>query len=537
MNAPIIFFAYNRYESVERALQSLKANALAAESDLYIFSDGPKKNADEKAVQAIKRTREVLRSQQWCKKVFIEEAVENKGLANSVIDAVTKITEQFGRAIIVEDDALLSPFFLQYMNDALALYKDDEKVFGIGAWTYYMRNNKVNNTFFMRYPDSVTWGIFQRSWKHFIADASTVKQQLQEKGLMNKFNPFRNLHFFDSMLDNQINKKIDSWAIRWTATTVLHNGLILYPPVSMVRNMGNEEGTHEKGIDFNKDLPLATAPVEIKKIPLEENKTAFEEWKRFARIHFLNDTWETRIRLQASKITPHFIKKAARFLLNPGAKKTVPALTEHALMQTEPVSRQFGFDRGTPVDRYYIEKFLRTNSEYIKGNVLEIADSHYSKKFNSGVSSFEVLNFTPSPETTIVGDLTKPETLPEERIDCFICTQTLNFIYDVNSALKGSYQLLKPGGILLVTVAGICQISQFDNKQWGDFWRFTPLSLSRLAAEVFGEDNVQVTHYGNSLSAVLLLKGCAVEDTTTDLLDIYDEDYPVTITLRAVKRI
>src|SRR3989338_9461386 len=116
---------------------------------------------------------------------------------------------------------------------------------------------------------------------------------------------------------------------------------------------------------------------------------------------------------------------------------------------TYPISDIFGLDRGQPIDRYYIEKFLNANSKYIHGNVLEIADSEYSKKFGKDVNLYQVLSFESNNNTTIVGDLTKIETLPKEISDCFICTQTFNFIYDLKSAIKGSRQLLKHGGVLL----------------------------------------------------------------------------------------
>lgn len=125
------------------------------------------------------------------------------------------------------------------------------------------------------------------------------------------------------------------------------------------------------------------------------------------------------------------------------------------------ISNVFGYDRGTPIDRYYIEKFLSKNSEYINGTVLEIAENTYSKKFASGEIKQEILHFD-NTNATIVGDLTKIKTLPEDKIDCFICTQTLNFIYDIKSALKSAKYFLKDGGVLLATVSGLSQISRYD---------------------------------------------------------------------------
>ncbi|MBM2817606.1 MAG: methyltransferase 11 protein [Parcubacteria group bacterium] len=203
-----------------------------------------------------------------------------------------------------------------------------------------------------------------------------------------------------------------------------------------------------------------------------------------------------------------------------------------------PKSQKFGFDRGGPINHYYIEKFIEENSSHINGTVLEIADSRYSKKFGKNVERFEVLHYiNDNPKATIVADLTKIDTLPENFADCFICTQTLNFIYDFKSAIKGMYHLLKPGGILLATVSGISQISRYDMDQWGDYWRFTTLSCEKIFKEVFGEENVKVDFYGNCLSARMFLNGQSSMELTKKELDYKDNDYQVLITIKAHKKL
>lgn len=206
-------------------------------------------------------------------------------------------------------------------------------------------------------------------------------------------------------------------------------------------------------------------------------------------------------------------------------------------LRTEPISRKFGFDRGCPIDRYYINSFLKQNQNVITGSVLEIAECTYSKQFGHDISSYEILHYDDSNKNaTIVGDLTKPETLPEERIDCFICTQTLNFIFDVPKAIEGSYKVLRKGGTLLCTVSGISQISRYDMDRWGDYWRFTDLSILKLMESVFGEGNVEVVTFGNALAATAFLQGLAVDDLPdTSLLDKNDKDYQITIGIKAIK--
>lgn len=206
------------------------------------------------------------------------------------------------------------------------------------------------------------------------------------------------------------------------------------------------------------------------------------------------------------------------------------------LKRAVPVSHMFGFDRGTPIDRYYIDKFLSGNSQLIKGRVLEIGDCHYSRKYGQEGADFEIMHYDRSnAKATIIGDLADISTLPANYIDCFICTQTYNFIYDVKSAMKGSHYLLKDGGSLLGTVSGISQISRYDMDRWGDFWRFTDRSMKRLLDEA-GFKKVEVFPMGNVLSATAFLQGVAVEDIPdSSLLDKNDDDYQLTICFIAIK--
>lgn len=201
-----------------------------------------------------------------------------------------------------------------------------------------------------------------------------------------------------------------------------------------------------------------------------------------------------------------------------------------------PVSSLFGFDRGTPIDRYYIEKFLSENQSKITGICCEIAEDTYCKRFGCNITKQEILHYdNTNPQATIIGDLTKQEMLPKDSLDCFVCTQTFNFIYDIKAAFIGAYQMIKPGGVLLATVAGLSQISRYDMERWGDFWRFTDLSLKKIAEET-GFKEVRVSIYGNALAATAFIQGVAVEDLTNiDLLEEHDDDYQVTLGLVAIK--
>lgn len=207
------------------------------------------------------------------------------------------------------------------------------------------------------------------------------------------------------------------------------------------------------------------------------------------------------------------------------------------LRRLTPVSRIFGFDRGTPVDRYYIEAFLRRRSGDIRGRVLEIADPDYTQRFGGDrVIRSDVLHAVPgNPRATLVGDLATGEGIPKEAFDCLILTQTFLVIYEVRSAVASAYAALKPGGVLLATFPGISQISRADMDRWGDYWRFTDASARRLFGDVFGPENVAVETHGNVLASCAFLYGIAAEELKKAELDYRDQDYQLLITVRAVK--
>lgn len=204
-------------------------------------------------------------------------------------------------------------------------------------------------------------------------------------------------------------------------------------------------------------------------------------------------------------------------------------------ISTKPLSKVFGLDRGSPIDRYYIEKFLEQNKSCIRGGVLEIGDNFYTQRYGSGVIKSDVLNAAPSPNATIVGDFATGENIPELAFDCIIMTQTIQVIYDVKAALENAIKALKPGGTLLVTASGISQISRYDMDRWGEYWRFTDKSLKMLLSEFVPEDAVCVESFGNVAVAKAFLDGLAAHELSQEVLDYRDNDYQVLLTARVKK--
>ncbi len=207
------------------------------------------------------------------------------------------------------------------------------------------------------------------------------------------------------------------------------------------------------------------------------------------------------------------------------------------LRRLTPISRVFGLDRGQCIDRFHIERFLSVHARDIRGAVLEIGDDGYARRFGGDhLVTCNVLHVEAGhPGATIVADLAHADGMASDAFDCIIFTQTLQFIYGVQAAVGTLHRLLKPGGVLLATVPGISQISRFDMDRWGEYWRFTTLSMRRLLEEVFPSENVSVEAHGNVLTAVAFLHGLAAEELRPDELDYRDADYELLITARAIK--
>lgn len=209
-----------------------------------------------------------------------------------------------------------------------------------------------------------------------------------------------------------------------------------------------------------------------------------------------------------------------------------------SLRRLEPLSREWGFDRGGPVDRHYIEGFLRERREDIRGRVLEIGESLYTEMFGDDrVERSDILVYDRSenPEAEFVGDITDAPVLPDATYDCVIITQTLQLIYDVPAALATIRRILKPGGVVLATAPGISQINRRDDESWGEYWcwNFTALSLRRRFQERFGYGSVEVRTYGNVLVAAAFLYGLGRTELSRSELDHHDPDYEVIIGVRA----
>ena len=207
-----------------------------------------------------------------------------------------------------------------------------------------------------------------------------------------------------------------------------------------------------------------------------------------------------------------------------------------SLRRIYPVNPAFGLGDGTPIDRYYIERFLESRRTAIRGRVVEIGDRRYTERFGDEVTSSDVLHFVEgSPEATIIADISDCPQIPADSFDCIIITQTLHYIYDMERAVSELHRILAPGGHVLCTVPGISQISRYDMDRWGDRWRLTSLSAAELFATAFEPAETSVLTYGNVFASICFLEGIVAERLRARELDHPDVDYQLIVAVDAAK--
>ena len=257
---------YNRPFHTQQTVEALQKNELAEDSDLFVFSDAAK---TLEAVMAVKEVRRYLNHIHGFKSVTIIERDRNLGLANSIINGVTRLCNEYGRVIVLEDDLITSPYFLGFMNDSLNLYEHDEMVISVHGYIYPVAE-KLPETFFLRGADCWGWATWKRGWNLFETDGMKLLEALKKSDSEKEFN-FGGSYDYLGMLHAQVKGMNDSWAIRWYASAFLDNRLTLYPGESMVLNIGNDNsGTHCVATDiFSGDI--VARPVVVGGIPIEDN--------------------------------------------------------------------------------------------------------------------------------------------------------------------------------------------------------------------------------------------------------------------------
>jgi hypothetical protein len=274
--APVALFTYRRPVHLAKTLQALRKNAEASRTELFVFSDNSKSSAGSADVEAV---RSMLRTLGGFAATHIVCRNTNFGLARNITDGVTAVLARHESVIVVEDDIVVSPFFLRFMNEALQAYRDVPRVGSISGYCYPAE--PVPETYFIRGADCWGWATWRDRWRYYNSDSSALAVELESRNLLHAFD-FDGEASFSQMLKDHIAGRNDSWAVRWHASCYLRNLLILYPGRALALNIGCDgSGTHSTIADESLNVMLSSSPIVIGDVPVEENALAREAIKRF----------------------------------------------------------------------------------------------------------------------------------------------------------------------------------------------------------------------------------------------------------------
>ena len=300
MLAPIVLFVYNRLDHTQGVIETLLKNTLAKESEFYIFSDAAK---TENGVEKVNEVRKFIRDDSWhtgFKKVSIIEAEKNKGLAKSIIGGVSEIIQKYGKVIVLEDDLKLSPYFLEYMNDALEYYREDEKIWSISGYSFPMKSlKKYSHDIFYSYRGcSWGWATWSDRWETVDWQVKEYEQFINDSKWIEHFN--RGGVDLTNMLKMQMDGKIDSWAIRWCFSQSNQDMYTVYPRISYLENAGCDgSGIHSSVYDeYYTDMSQCVPKCKFEKLQIEK-KLAKEFCEKY------KDTLKKKVRRNLQKLFKH----------------------------------------------------------------------------------------------------------------------------------------------------------------------------------------------------------------------------------------
>lgn len=295
--APIALFVYNRPEHTSRTLNFLQQNLLAKDSRLFVFSDAARNKKDEEKVNEV---RQLIHETKGFYSVEIIERETNLGLANSIIDGVTKLVKEYGKIIVLEDDLITSPYTLQYFNDALEKYKTEDRVMHVGAYMYPLHATELPETFFYRIATSWGWATWERAWNNFEPDIGLLISKF-DKEKINRFSIDGYMNFWKQMQEFRSGKN-NSWAIRWYASIFLKNGLAFHPSRSLVNNIGHDGSGIHSGINDIYNVIINPDPVNFFPAEVKENMLADKEIKEFLRKR-KGSLWDRALRFVREKLS------------------------------------------------------------------------------------------------------------------------------------------------------------------------------------------------------------------------------------------
>ena len=316
--APIVLFVYNRPDHTLRTLRALQANRLADQSLLVIYADGPKPDATTSDLAKIEQTHNISTQKRWCKETQVITSDVNKGLADSIVEGVTQVVNEYGRVIVLEDDIVTSPGFLQYMNDALRCYENEEKVMHISGYMFPVKG-KLPSTFFYNTASCWGWGTWKRAWQYFNYDAKLLAKEIEEKKKVVEFSIEQSYPFYQSLVDNA-QGRLKTWAVRWYASFFLQGGYALHPYPSLVNNIGNDGSGSNSGANDIYSWEQLANHIEVNPIPTIESKHARRAMHKFYRNNGRKSKL-SRVKLLASSLLSREAKIKLKKTISPSYRK------------------------------------------------------------------------------------------------------------------------------------------------------------------------------------------------------------------------
>jgi hypothetical protein len=274
--APIAVFLYKRPRHTARLIDTLLANDSFAGSPLFVYCDGPRGSYDEPAVEQTRR----LARERLAPHGELIERTANVGLAASIIGGVTELCARYGRVIVLEDDLVLHPGCVTFLNAALERYADESCVYHINAYRYPIGD--FTGLCFSRLPSSWGWATWERAWRSFEPDASKLEERIRGANLASVMD-FDGAAAYYELLQHQVAGRVDSWAIRWYASVLLERGLALYPDVSQVVNSGMDRSGVHCDVTSTFDVALGTASLNWPRV-LAEDMLFYESMRAFLRV-------------------------------------------------------------------------------------------------------------------------------------------------------------------------------------------------------------------------------------------------------------
>lgn len=290
--APIVLFVYNRLEHAKKTIEALKKNHLAEESELFIFSDGPRRDDD---IIKVKEVRNYIHQVEGFKQINIIEREKNYGLAQAIVSGVTEVLSQYDKAIVLEDDFVTDVNFLTFMNYGLNKYQNDLQVYSITGYSYLNKGLKNGETYFLRVTTSRSWGTWKDRWQKYDADCEGWTVLKRDRRLRREFDYDFSYPYYDLLKSQMTDERTNSWAIKWYWTIFKNKGLTLYPPISLVSNEGldgsGEHGVKAKiqrdmidlsGHDIQREWEFTSDILEKKKM---RKKVAKALWQELYNVH------------------------------------------------------------------------------------------------------------------------------------------------------------------------------------------------------------------------------------------------------------